>query len=117
MKINVNHPSFMSFLTSTTNHILSAININEYFTLTNEKKLAVLFTVLSLIKNRTKVISKLSDAELNQVITLFRKKNEESENYEFAAILNDVLKNFDVINNLSTQEKNPKKTIRKKETK
>ena len=67
MKINVNHPSFMSFLTSTTNHILSAININEYFTLTNEKKLAVLFTVLSLIKNRTKVISKLSDAELNQV--------------------------------------------------
>jgi hypothetical protein len=37
------------------------------------------------------------------------KKNEESENYEVAAILNDIIKNYDSINELNK----PLKTIKK----
>lgn len=110
MKVNVNHPSFISFLESVTNNILSAIKIENYFTLSEEKKLSVSFTVLNLLKNSAKVKATLSNSELKSFITILFKKNEEKENYEFAAVLNDVLKNFDTVNNLST---NPKKPVKK----
>lgn len=99
MKVNVNHPSFISFLETISNNILSAIKIEDYFTLGQEKKLAVSFTVLNLIKNSAKIKANLSNSELKSFIIVLRKKHEDKENYEFAAILNDVIKNFDAINN------------------
>lgn len=117
MKVNINHPSFISFLTSITNNVLSAIKIDDYFTLTQEKKLTVSFTVLNLIRNGAKVKTNLTDDELKQFITVLCKKNEENENYEFAAVLHDVIKNFDTINNLSTQDKKLTKTTKKKDVK
>lgn len=113
MKINVNHPSFISFLESITNNILSAIKIDDYFTLTKEKQMSVSFTVLNLLKNSAKVKANLSDSELKSFITFLCKKNEEKENYEFAAVLNDVIKNFDTINELSNSSKKTPKSSKK----
>jgi hypothetical protein len=113
MRVNVNHPSFISFLETISNNILSAIKLDEYFNLTTEKKLAVSFTVLNLIKNSAKVKANLSDTDLKSFITVLCKKNEDNENYEFAAVLNDVVKNFEVINEMNTSSK---KTLKPKKT-
>jgi hypothetical protein len=113
MKINVSHPSFISFLETITNSILSAIKIDDYFKLTKEKQLSVSFTVLNLLKNSAKVKANLNDTELKSFITFLCKKNEEKENYEFAAVLNDVIKNFDTINELSNSTKKTPKSSKK----
>lgn len=113
MKVNVNHPSFISFLENVSNNILSAIKIEEYFSLTPEKKLTVSFTVLNLLKNSAKVKANLTDSELKSFIMVLCKKNEENENYEFAAVLNDVVKNYDSINEPSDPSKSPVKKTRK----
>jgi len=116
MKVNVNHPSFISFLENVSNNILSAIKLEEYFTLSPDKKKAISFTVLNLLKNSAKVKANLSDDELKSFITVLCKKNEEYENYEFAAVLNDVIKNYDVINELHETAKKPPKKDRKIDT-
>jgi hypothetical protein len=110
MKVNVNHPSFISFLENISNNILSAIKIEDYFGLSPEKKLTVSFTVFNLIKNSAKVRANLTEDELKSFIVVLCKKNEEYENYEFAAVLNDVIKNYDAINNTGDS---PKKSPRK----
>jgi hypothetical protein len=113
MKVNVNHPSFISFLENVSNNILSAIKIEEYFSLSSDKKMAVSFTVLNLLKNSAKVKANLTDTELKSFVVVLCKKNEENENYEFAAVLNDVIKNYDAINELSDSTKVPVKKVRK----
>lgn len=107
MKVNVTHPSFISFLESVSNNILTAIKIDDYFTLTQEKKLSISFTVLNLIKNSAKVRANLSESGLKGFITVICKKYEENENYEIAAILRDVINNFDKISEMSNSTKKP----------
>ena len=109
MKINTDHPSFISFLGNVSNNILSAIKTEEYFTLTSKQKMAVSYTVLNLIKNSARIRAAISDSELKSFIVVLCKKNEENENYEFAAILNDIVTNYDMINNLSDSTKKPVK--------
>ena len=53
--------------------------------------------------------AKLTDMELRTFVSVLWKKNEESENYEFAAILNDISTNFDAVNEFT---KTPKRTAR-----
>jgi predicted nucleic-acid-binding Zn-ribbon protein len=113
MKVNVTHPSFISFLESISANILSTIKIDEYFGLSPEKKLNVSFTVLNLIKNSAKVKANLSDCDLKRFIVVLCKKNEETENYEFAAVLNDITENFDRLTNLADPIKKP---VRAKKT-
>ena len=98
MKVNVNHPSFISFIDNVTTNILSNINVGGYFDLSNEKKLSVQYIVFKLMKNSVKVRAKLTDSELRSFVVVLCKKNEEIENYEFAQILKDVTSNFDTIN-------------------
>ena len=105
MKVNVNHPSFISFLENISTNISSAIKIEEYFNLSSEKKLMISFTVLNLLKNSAKVKTNLSDSELKTFISVLCKKNEDVENYEFAAVLNDVVKNYDSIIRMETSPK------------
>jgi hypothetical protein len=109
MKVNVNHPSFISFLESISDNILASIKIDEYFGLSDDKKLSVSYTVLNILKNSAKVKANLSDSELKSFITVLCKKNEDVENYEFAAVLNDVVKNFSVITKMDPPKKPPKK--------
>jgi hypothetical protein len=84
MRVNTNHPSFISFLETVTSNILTNVSVDSYFSLNQEKKLGVQYMVLKLIKSSV---------------------NEESENYEFAAILNDISKNFDKVNEVTNTKK------------
>lgn len=117
MKVNVTHPSFISFLENITNNILSSIKIDDYFTLNKEKKLSISFTVLNLLRNGAKIKANLTDQELKSFINVLWKRTEEKENYEFAAVLDDVLKNFDRINELSNSTKKQSKSNEKKSKK
>ena len=117
MKVNVNHPSFVSFLENISDNILSTIKIDEYFKLTPTQKLKTSYTVLNLIKNSAKVKSNLSDEELKSFIAVLCKKNEDVENYEFASVLNDIVKNYEKVNRVPPKKNSPpKKNQPKKKT-
>ena len=109
MNVNVNHPSFIQFLDNVTANILSNITVDNYLSLSQDKKLGAQYVVLKLMKNSVKVRAKLTDTELRSFVSVLWKKNEEVENYEFAAILNDIAQNFDAVNEFT---KTPKKTTR-----
>jgi hypothetical protein len=105
MKVNINHPSFISFLDTVTNSILSSVSIENYFKLTHQKKLNVQYVVFKLLKNAVKVRAKLTDTELRSFVIVLCNKNEELENYEIAAILNDIDNNFDSVNEFTKPKK------------
>jgi hypothetical protein len=107
MKININHPTFISFLEKISNNIITSVNVTDYFTLPSDQKLTISYTVFSLIRNVAKLKTNLNESELKAFITILWKKNEENENYELAEVLNDVISNFDKINEVSS------KTIKK----
>ena len=113
MKVNINHPTFILFLDNVTTNILSNVTVDNYFSLPQEKKLGIQYMVYKLMKNSVKVRAKLTDEELRSFVDVLWKKNEESENYEFAAVLNDISKNFDVVNEVT---KPVKRTTRKIKT-
>jgi len=112
MKVNVNHPSFISFLENVTETILSNVSVENYFTLPQEKKTSLLYMVFKLMKNSVKVSVSLTDEELISFIVVLWKKNEESENYEFAAILKDISNNFEAINEFTKPVKKQPRTIK-----
>lgn len=114
MKININDPVFVSFLDNITGGILSVIRVDNYFTLPNENKFALTYTVFQYLVTTTKIKVKLSDVELKSLIVILLKKNEENENYELAAILQELLKNFDKISVLSNNVNEIKKENKKR---
>jgi hypothetical protein len=109
MNVNVNHPSVVKFLSDITNNIVSNISIDQYFTISEEKRSALSYAVFKIIKSNTEKRVNLGDAEFRAFLVALWKKNEENENYEVAAILNDIIKNYESINELSK----PLKTIKK----
>lgn len=110
MKININHPTFLAFLDNVISNITISVNINNYFKLSQDKKMGVLYMVYKLIKKSIQITAKLSDNEMRSFVTVLWKKSEESENYELAAILSDINNNFDAVNELSKPLKR-KRTI------
>lgn len=100
MGLNINQPSFISFLETLTNNILSHIVVDDYFSLPQDSKLNVQYVTIKLIKSSIK-LNMINDDDLKGFILVLRKKNEESEHYEFAEILNDIVKNFDTINEIT----------------
>ena len=116
MKVNVNHPSFIAFLESVTENIIANISIENYFSLPHEKKMSVLYVVFKTMKNSIKNRTKLTDLELKTFMTVLLKKNEESENYEIAAILRDISNNFDAVNELTKTTPRRSKTIKTDKT-
>lgn len=109
MKVNINHPSFIMFLEEITNNILSNVNISNYFSFTNEKKIALQYVVFKLLKNNIKSRAFLSDDDIKMFIIILIKKTEEMENYIFASILNDISKNFDFL----VEKTKPNKKVNK----
>ena len=109
MNVNVNHPSVLKFLSDITNNIISNITIEDYFGLSQEKKTAISYVVYKIIKNTTEKRVNIGEAEFKALLVALWKKNEESENYEVAAILDDVIKNHDTIKEVCK----PIKTIKK----
>ena len=95
MNINTSHPTFVSFIENVNKNILSNITPEKYFQLANDKKLAFQYLVMKLILKSVRVRAKLTDSELLDFTKILQKKNEETENYEFASVLNDITINFD----------------------
>ena len=116
MNVNVNHPSFIQFLDNVTSNILSNITVDTYFSLSQDKKIGVQYMVLKLMKNSVKVRAKLTDSELRSFVSVLWKKNEEAENYEFAAILNDIAQNFETVNEVTKPVKRGPRTIKIEKT-
>lgn len=112
MKVNVNHPSFISFLENVTTTILAHVPIDNYFSLNSDKKLNVQYTVFKMMKNSVNLRAKLTDNELRSFVVVLCKKNEDCENYEFAGILKDISNNFDSLNESVKSIKRQSKTIK-----
>lgn len=98
MKVNVNHPTFIAFLENVNTSILSNLKINNYFSLSVDKKLGIQYMVLKMMKNSVNVRTKLNIEETKSFIILLQTRNVEIENYEFAQILKDLLINFEEAN-------------------
>ena len=101
MKININHPGFISFLETINKNVLSNIKVEKYFSLSSDKKSAIQYLVLKLVNKSVKLKSNMSDEELREFINVLQKKNVELENYEFAEVLKDIVLNFDNINEMT----------------
>lgn len=112
MNININHPSFISFLNGITNNIVSNVSLENYFNLSSDKKIVSQYTVLKLMKNVLKTKAKVTDDELRAFVVILCKKNEESENYELASVLNDISNNFEKINECTIPKKRNNKQIK-----
>jgi len=116
MKINTNHPAFVSFLDTVNANILNSINPEKYFSLTKEKKLSLQYLTLKMVIQSVKVRAKLTDDELREFTDILRKKSEDNENYEFASILNDILTNFDVLNEMTKTGTRKKRVVKTDKT-
>lgn len=112
MNLNINHPSIIKFLSEITNNIISNISIDQYFTLSEEKRSELSYVVFKIIKSNSEKRITLGDNEFKAFLLTLWKKNEESENYEVASILNDIIKNYDSINELVKPLKTIKKPIK-----
>lgn len=114
MNTNINNPNFIIFLDNITNTIQTHVSVGGYFNLTSEKKLGIQYIVFKLLKTSLKIKEKITNPELKAFVVILCKKNEDNENYEIASILNDIIKNFDAINEKTTPKK---RTPKPKETK
>lgn len=117
MKINVNHPSFISFIDEVTTTILKSISIDNYFNLSNESKVGVQHIAYKFIYNAIRTRIDVDDEEIKTFINILWKKNVDNEMYEFAAVLKDIVENFEKVK-IETKKNTPKtgskKTIRVK---
>lgn len=98
MKININHPSFISFLENVTKTISTELDLTSYFKIPPSKRLKLQKAVFLLLKKSLKTRALVTDMEIKAFIIVLQKKSEETENYEISAILNDITINFDIIN-------------------
>lgn len=105
MEINVNHPSVIKFLSDITQNIVSNVSVESYFELSEEKKFGVSYAVLKLIKATSENRVKLGELEFRALLSALWKKNEENENYEVAAILNHINKNYDSLKEMTAPKK------------
>lgn len=116
MKINVNHPTFISYLDEITTNVLSIVSVNNYFALNNDAKLGIQYVVFKFIDSSLKVRIKMEENDIKKFIEVLIKKTDETENYEFSGVLKDMIHNFDKMT-LSTKPKTPKTTRKlKKDT-
>jgi len=112
--INVNNPSVIKFISDITNTIVSNIAVDHYFSLSKDKKMNILYAVFKIIKTTSETRVKLDDLQFRAFLSALWKRNEESENYEIAAILFDIINNYEAIKEFI---KPPVKRRRKEPTK
>jgi len=117
MNVDVNNPNFILFLDNVTNTIFSHVTISGYFKLSNEKKLGVQYFVFKLIKTSLRIKGKIGSEDLKAFNTILLKKNEENENYELAAVLSDINKNFESVYEKTNIQKTPTKSPKKSQSK
>lgn len=111
MKVNINHPSFLSYIDEITNNVLSIVSLNNYFVLNNDAKLGIQFIVFKYIDSSLKVRLTVENEDIKNFMIVLRKKTEENENYELSAVIKDIITNFDLI--ISKQKPKTSKSVRK----
>lgn len=116
MKINTNHPTFISFVENVNSNILTYVNPENYFTLPKDKKVTLQYMTIKMVNQLVKSRAKLTNDELKEFVEILRTKNEELENYEFASLLNDVILNFDLMSELNKPAKRTRKGTIKTDT-
>jgi len=109
MSPNINHPSVIKFLSEITSNIVSSISIENYFEMSEDSKTALNYAVFKIIKGNTEKRVKIGEIEFKALLVALWKKNEEAENYEVAAIINNINKNYDSIKEICK----PIKTVKK----
>jgi hypothetical protein len=109
MNISIKHPTFILIMDKLTSNIISNVTLNNYFTLSPEKKISTQYLVLKTIKNSFKVGEKINDDDLKNIVRALKKKNVESERYEIAGILSDIEIGF---SNLNLELKSAPKNVR-----
>ena len=116
MKINTNHPTFITFIETVNGGILSNISPEKYFSLTPTKKVSLQYLTLKLVIQSVKIRAKLTDEELYEFTEILKKKNEDGENYEFAGVLKDILTNFESLNEMTKTGRRQKRTVKTDKT-
>jgi membrane-bound acyltransferase YfiQ involved in biofilm formation len=116
--INLNNPSVIIFISEITHTIVTNVQVDKYFKLTQDKKMSVLYIVYKLIKTTSEARVKLTDVQFNSFLNAMLVKNEDSENYEVAAILSDIIKNYDSITEFTkpAPKRKRKETVKKPKT-
>lgn len=109
MKFDDKNPSLILILDKIVNEIISSVATTDYFALNNEQKFLIQEISFRIIKNTVNYNTTLSDDDLKTFMKVLQKKNEQTENYEIAQILNDIFINY---NKFKT---NNKKDIKKKQ--
>jgi len=109
MSPNINHPSVIKFLSEITSNIVSSISIENYFEMSEDSKTALNYAVFKIIKGNTEKRVNIGEIEFKALLVALWKKNEEAENYEVAAIINNINKNYDSIKEICK----PIKTVKK----
>ena len=117
MRVNINHPSFLSFIDNVNSTLIAHAQIEDYFNLSLDKKMNTLYTVFKLVKSTVSLRARLSDDDLKEFINVLWKKNEEFENYEIAAVLKDIYANFPLINDFVKPKRKSSKTVKVDKTK
>ena len=117
MKININHPAFVSLMDKITGYILLSVNIENYFSTSLESRLTTSYTVFNLLRTMPSMKALSTDNELKEFITILIKRNEGNENYEFASVLDNILVNFDMINEFNSSKSKLSKRSKKTDNK
>lgn len=112
MKVNLQHPTFLLFLETVSTNILTNVKTDNYFSLTNEKKRGIQYLTLKVISQVIKNRIKITDEELLDFIKILLSRNEESEQFELAGILNDITNDFKSLNDKIVEIKKTKRIIK-----
>jgi hypothetical protein len=91
---DLNHPSLLQFIDKVNVKVSSDIDVSKYFSLTEDKRRGVSYLTLKLVMNSLIGKLQLKQDELLSLITILWKRNEESENYEMAAVYKNIMENF-----------------------
>lgn len=94
---DLNHPSLLQFIDKVNTKVASDINVSKYFSLNEDKRRGISYLTLKLVTNSLIGKIQLKDNELLSLVTILWKRNEESENYELAAVYKYVMENFSKI--------------------
>lgn len=97
INVDINHPSFVQLIEKINNKVVTNIDVNRYFSLAEDKKRGLSYLALKLVNSSVGARIKMTENELLSLVTILWKKNEESENYELAAIFKNIMENFNVI--------------------
>lgn len=112
MKVNINHPSFVTFIDTVNTTVVAHAQVDDYFNLSLEKKMNTLYVVFKLVKSSVSMRARLTDSEFKEFIEVLWKKNEEYENYEIAAVLKDIYNNFKLLSDDSKPKRKSSKTVK-----